>query len=248
MLFRSSNTTLPSTFIFFDGRASPKQFLVIALCVLFNMVDGFDITAMAIVASGVATDLDLSADRLGLTFSFALAGMMAGAMGLAPLSDIIGRRKLIVASLLLIGVSIMLTANANTLTEFIALRFVSGLGGGALLAALTIDLVATALARGHFTPLAAGSIVGGLLFIGLNEVVNDYGGFLRKASTTITYLKDRELKARRRELTGKVTFRRSFDLGSGVDVDKIGARLENGILTVTVPKSEKAVPRRIEVK
>jgi benzoate transport len=117
-----------------DGRASPRQLLVIALCVLFNMVDGFDITAMAIVASGVATDLDLSPDRLGLTFSFALAGMMAGAMGLAPLSDIIGRRRLIIASLLLIGVSILLTASATKLTEFVALRFVSGLGGGALLA------------------------------------------------------------------------------------------------------------------
>lgn len=117
-----------------SGRASPRQFLIIALCVLFNMVDGFDITAMAIVASGVAADLDLSPDRLGLTFSFALAGMMAGAMGLAPLSDIIGRRKLIIASLLLVGVSIMLTANASTLAEFIALRFISGLGGGALLA------------------------------------------------------------------------------------------------------------------
>jgi HSP20 family protein len=55
-------------------------------------------------------------------------------------------------------------------------------------------------------------------------------------------------KARRSELAGKASFRRSFDLGNGVNVDKIGARLENGILTVTVPKSEKAVPRRIEVK
>ena len=55
-------------------------------------------------------------------------------------------------------------------------------------------------------------------------------------------------QARRSELDGKVTFRRSFNLGKGVDVDKIGARLEHGILTVTVPKSEKAMPRRIEVK
>ncbi|MDJ0907289.1 MAG: MFS transporter [Woeseiaceae bacterium] len=117
-----------------DGGVSLRQFLVIALCVLFNMVDGFDITAMAIVASGVAADLDLSADRLGLTFSFALAGMMAGAMGLAPLSDIIGRRKLIIGSLVLIGISVLLTARATTLAEFIGLRFVSGLGGGALLA------------------------------------------------------------------------------------------------------------------
>jgi AAHS family 4-hydroxybenzoate transporter-like MFS transporter len=117
-----------------DGEASKQQFLVIALCVLFNMVDGFDITAMAIVASGVTADLELSADRLGLIFSFALAGMMAGAMGLAPLSDVIGRRKMIIASLVIIGVSIVLTANATTLREFVGLRFISGLGGGALLA------------------------------------------------------------------------------------------------------------------
>ena len=73
-----------------------------------------------------------------------------------------------------------------------ALSFLMAFGGGALLAALTIDLVATALARGHFTPLAAGSIVGGLLFIGLNEIVNDYGGFLRKASTTYYHLRRRD--------------------------------------------------------
>jgi len=53
---------------------------------------------------------------------------------------------------------------------------------------------------------------------------------------------------RRSELAGKVTFRRSFDLGNGVDLDKIGAKLENGILTVTVPKSEKMLPRRIDVQ
>jgi len=53
---------------------------------------------------------------------------------------------------------------------------------------------------------------------------------------------------RRNELAGKVTFRRSFDLGGAVDLDKIGARLENGILTVTVPKSEKSLPRRIEIQ
>jgi HSP20 family protein len=55
-------------------------------------------------------------------------------------------------------------------------------------------------------------------------------------------------KARRSEMAGKVTFRRSFDLGHGIDAEHISARLEHGILTVTLPKSEKAMPRRIEVK
>jgi len=117
-----------------NGQVSGQQIIVIGLCMFFNMLDGFDITAMAIVASAVSTELQLTADRLGLIFSFALAGMMAGAMFLAPASDIIGRRKLIILSITLVGVSILFTANASSLGEFIVLRFVSGLGAGAMLA------------------------------------------------------------------------------------------------------------------
>jgi len=60
--------------------------------------------------------------------------MMAGAMLLAPLSDVIGRRKVIVLSVILVSVSILFTARANTFTEFIVLRFISGLGAGAVIA------------------------------------------------------------------------------------------------------------------
>lgn len=117
-----------------DGSLSVQQFLVIGLCLIFNMVDGFDITAMAIVASSVANDLQLAPDKVGWIFSFALAGMMAGAMFLAPVSDLIGRRKVVIISLILIAVSILFTARATTLLEFFVLRFISGMGAGAMLA------------------------------------------------------------------------------------------------------------------
>ena len=93
------------------------------------------------------------------------------------------------------------------------LSFLMAFGGGALLAALTKDLVASALARGQFTLLAAGSIVGGLLFIGLNEVVNDYGGFLRKASTTYYHFRRRNYVRTRRVLSNVrgVDFLRNLD-------------------------------------
>jgi CRP-like cAMP-binding protein len=65
-------------------------------------------------------------------------------------------------------------------------------GGGALLAALTIDLVASSVEEGHFYALAFGAVLGGLLFISLNQLVNDYGGFLRKASTTIYHLRRKQ--------------------------------------------------------
>lgn len=117
-----------------NGKVSGQQFLVVGLCLFFNMLDGFDITAMAVVASSVSGELQLTPDKLGWVFSFALAGMMAGAMFLAPVSDVIGRRKLIIVSVVLVGVSILFTANASTLPEFIMLRFVSGVGAGAMLA------------------------------------------------------------------------------------------------------------------
>ena len=117
-----------------NGKVSAQQVLVVGLCLLFNMLDGFDITAMAIVATAVSDELQLTADLLGYIFSFALAGMMIGAMFLAPVSDYLGRRTLIILSIALVGVSILLTANATTLTEFLILRFVSGLGAGAMLA------------------------------------------------------------------------------------------------------------------
>jgi benzoate transport len=117
-----------------DGRASAQSYLVVGLCLLLNMLDGFDITAMAVVAGSVSSELSLSPDQLGWIFSFALAGMVAGALLLAPAADIVGRRTLIVASAVLVGVAILLTARASSLGEFVALRLIAGIGAGAMLA------------------------------------------------------------------------------------------------------------------
>jgi zinc transporter ZupT len=62
------------------------------------------------------------------------------------------------------------------------------IGAGALLAALTIDLVAVSVDKGHFYPLAAGMVIGGLFFVLLNKIVNSKGGFLRKTATIITHI------------------------------------------------------------
>ena len=55
-------------------------------------------------------------------------------------------------------------------------------------------------------------------------------------------------EARRSERSGKATFSRTFSLGNAVNVDGIKAEFKNGVLTITLPKSEKSMPRRIEVK
>jgi HSP20 family protein len=53
---------------------------------------------------------------------------------------------------------------------------------------------------------------------------------------------------RRHERPGPVSFSRSFTLGSAVDAETIGAGFENGVLQVTLPKSQRSLPRRIEVR
>jgi len=44
------------------------------------------------------------------------------------------------------------------------------------------------------------------------------------------------------------SFLRQLNVGQGVDTDKISASYENGVLSVVIPISEKAKPRKIEVQ
>jgi HSP20 family protein len=43
------------------------------------------------------------------------------------------------------------------------------------------------------------------------------------------------------------SFLRQLNLGQGIDTDSIAANYSNGVLSVTIPVSEKAKPRKIEV-
>jgi HSP20 family protein len=69
---------------------------------------------------------------------------------------------------------------------------------------------------------------------------------------TVTAVREQSLpegyEARRKELPGKFQLQRSFRLGGEVDADKIGASLEAGVLTITLPKAERILPRRIDIR
>jgi len=88
------------------------------------------------------------------------------------------------------------------------IAILAAFGAGALIAALSVELVApTALAltehnnagssqhaHAHFYAMLAGGVIGGLLFVALDAVVNNKGGYLRKTSTTLGYLAKRRRK------------------------------------------------------
>ena len=52
----------------------------------------------------------------------------------------------------------------------------------------------------------------------------------------------------RLERASRGRFERQFTLGQEIDAERIEGQLHNGVLHLTVPKKEKALPRRIEVK
>ena len=47
------------------GSITGQQYLIVGLCMLFNMVDGFDITAMAVTVHQIGEEMQLGADKLG---------------------------------------------------------------------------------------------------------------------------------------------------------------------------------------
>lgn len=68
---------------------------------------------------------------------------------------------------------------------------------------------------------------------------------LENAVLTVSYeehTKDKESGESRR------SFRRSVSIPDGVVADKVSAELQDGILTITVPKAESTKPKRITVK
>ncbi len=70
-------------------------------------------------------------------------------------------------------------------------KIISGImafGAGSLLAALTLELIAPAFEHAGFWPLCLGAIVGGLLFVALNRVINVQGGYLRKQATLVRHM------------------------------------------------------------
>lgn len=78
----------------------------------------------------------------------------------------------------------------------------TGFGAGALLAAVTVGIVAPLAATPQRVGLVAGAVAGGLAFAVLNRTVNARGGFLRKTSTALVHLQQRE--RRRRQLLARL--------------------------------------------
>ena len=117
---------------FIDARKmSAYQWLVLVLCFLIVMMDGLDTAVMGFVAPVIMHDWNVSRAAFGPVMSAAMVGLAIGALSAGPISDRIGRKKVLIASVLCFGFFSLTCAFADSPMELVALRFLTGLGLGA---------------------------------------------------------------------------------------------------------------------
>lgn len=116
-----------------DGRMSAYQWFVVALTVLLNMLDGFDVLAFGFTSKSVQAEMGLSGLQIGSLMSAGLIGMMLGALLLAPLADRFGRRPVLLLATALSAVGMGMTYFARSADEIWIWRALTGIGVGGIL-------------------------------------------------------------------------------------------------------------------
>lgn len=115
---------------------SQRQWLAVAMCVLINMIDGFEILSAGYTAPAIATEFGLSPQILGSFLSAGPIGMIAGALFLSPIADWIGRRRLVLLCLASAATGMAMAAWADSFSTLFLSRLLTGAGVGAMMVAV----------------------------------------------------------------------------------------------------------------
>jgi len=112
-------------------RFSGYQWVALILCFFVVAIDGFDTAAIGYIAPSLVQQWHIDRGSLGPVLSAALFGLAGGAIFAGPLADKLGRKTLLVLSVVFFGIASLATAFAQDLETLTALRFLTGLGLGA---------------------------------------------------------------------------------------------------------------------
>jgi AAHS family 4-hydroxybenzoate transporter-like MFS transporter len=148
---------------------SALQRLIVALCMLVAVLDGFDTQTIGFLAPAISADLHIPLYRFGPVFTAGLVGLMVGAILCGTLADRYGRKRVLIAATISFGACALLTAYATTLPQLMVIRFLTGVGlGGAMpnIVAIASEFSPRRLARISVTLLfcgmPAGAVLGGM--------------------------------------------------------------------------------------
>ena len=132
-----------------------------------GLLFGYDTAVIAGAIGFLQIKFDLSPSMVGWIASCALVGCIFGALFAGPLSDWLGRKKILVLSAILFGISSVGIAVPSDLNWFVFFRIIGGLGIGiaSMLAPMYITEIAPAEKRGRLVSINQLGIVTGILLI-----------------------------------------------------------------------------------
>jgi AAHS family 4-hydroxybenzoate transporter-like MFS transporter len=153
-----------------DSKLGYRQILIVAMCGMCLIMDGFDVQAMGYVAPAVIHEWGVAKELLSPVFGAGLFGMLIGSLAFSALADKVGRRPVLIAATAFFSLCMLITALANSIPQLIALRFAAGLGLGcimpnamALVGEYSPRRVRVSLMMTVSVCYALGGVVGGLI-------------------------------------------------------------------------------------
>lgn len=110
-----------------------KAILTLGLCFAIAVFEGFDLQSMGVAAPRMRAEFGLDNAQMAWAFSAAILGTLPGALLGGRYADKIGRKAVLLISILIFGIMSVLTAYASDYSLLLLIRFLTGLGmGGAL--------------------------------------------------------------------------------------------------------------------
>ncbi|MDC5326002.1 3-(3-hydroxy-phenyl)propionate transporter MhpT [Acinetobacter baumannii] len=118
---------------------SARAKITLLLCFAIAIFEGFDLQSMGVAAPRMRAEFMLDNAQMAWAFSAAILGTLPGAILGGRFADIVGRKKILIFSILLFGIMSLLTAYAANFSLLLLIRFCTGLGmGGALPMMITL--------------------------------------------------------------------------------------------------------------
>ncbi len=165
------------------------QWMILALCFITVAMDGFDTAIIGFIASDLVQEWGVEKSALGPVMSAALVGLAVGALTAGPLADRIGRKKVLIMSIVVFGGFSLLTAFATSLNQLTLLRFLTGLGLGA-----AMPNAATLMSE--YAPERRRALLVNLMFVGF-PMGSSLGGFFIRLDDPALWLAERAGAGRR---------------------------------------------------
>lgn len=110
---------------------SKFQWMIFAVCFLVALLDGYDTVAIGYIAPSLIQEWGIQKPDLATAMSAGLFGIAIGAIGFGPLADKLGRKIMLVISVLVFGIGTFISAYSQNLLHLEIMRFITGIGLGA---------------------------------------------------------------------------------------------------------------------